>query len=226
VSVLSEHVEQTKQAVGSGLPVLPRVNLLPPEIGERIRFRRIQYGLGGGLLAAVGVVALLLVGANGDVSDAESEVATATAAGDVLRVETAKYAEVKAVYAQAAASEAMLTQAMGDTVEFSNFLYGLGLTIPENVWIRSATFKQAPVAPALGSTEPGIGEVTFTGVGYKHDDVAVWLESLVKQTGYANPYFTDSTKAFIGSRSVVNFSSSVVITPAALSRRYTSPAGG
>ena len=226
MSVLSEHVEQTKQAVGSGLPVLPRVNLLPPEIGERLRFRRIQYGLGGGLLAAVGVVALLLVGANADVGEAESEVATATAAGDVLTAETAKYAEVQSVYAQAAASEAMLTEAMGETVEFSNFLYGLGLTIPENVWIKNATFRQAPVDPALGTTEPGIGEVTFTGVGYKHDDVAVWLESLTKQKGYANPYFTSSTKAFIGPRSVVEFSSSVVITPAALSPRHTSPAGG
>lgn len=226
MSVLSEHIEQSKQAVGTGLPALPRVNLLPPEIGERIRFRRIQYGLGGGLLAAVGVVALLLVGANADVGEAESEVATATAAGDSLRSETAKYAEVKAVYAQAAASEAMLTQAMGETVEFSTFLYGLGLTLPEHVWIKNATFRQLTVEPALGSTEPGIGEVTFTGVGYKHDDVAVWLESLAKQEGYANPYFTSSTKSLIGSRSVVDFTSSVTITSAALSTRYTSPAGG
>ena len=89
-------------------------------------------------------------------------------------------------------------------------------------WARS----WAPVAPSVGATEPGVGTVTFTGVGFSHDDVAVWLESLAKQKGYTNPYFTNSTKALIGTRSTVNFSSTVTMTSAALSGRYTTPAGG
>ena len=32
----------------TGVPLLPRVNLLPAEIGEASRFRRIKVGLGGG----------------------------------------------------------------------------------------------------------------------------------------------------------------------------------
>ena len=58
-------------------------------------------------------------------------------------------------------------------------------------------------------TEPGIGTVTFSGVGFNHDDVAVWLESLAKQKGYANPYFSTSTEALIGTRTTVNFASTV-----------------
>jgi Tfp pilus assembly protein PilN len=226
MSVLSDHVEQTKQPVGAGLPVLPRVNLLPPEIAERARFRRIQYALGGGVLAAVGVVALLYLGAVASVNDATTELETATAANTVLTAETAKYAEVQAVYAQAAAAQAMLTSAMGEEIRFSQYLNDLSLTVPENVWLQNVTFTQGAAAPALGATEPGIGQVTFTGVGFAHDDVAVWLESLAKQKGYANPYFTSSTKALIGTRSTVNFSSTVTMTPAALSGRFTTPAGG
>lgn len=226
MSVLSDHVQETKQAVGSGLPTLPRVNLLPPEIAERVRFRRIQYGLGGGVLAAVGVVALLYLAAVGSVNDATTELETANTTNTALKAETAKYAEVQSVYAQAAAAQAMLTQAMGEEVRFSQYLNDLSLTVPENVWLQNVTFKQAAAPAALGATEPGIGQVTFTGVGFKHDDVAVWLESLAKQKGYTNPYFTSSTKALIGTRATVNFSSTVTMTPAALSGRFTTPSGG
>ena len=226
MSVLSDHVEQNKQAVGTGHPILPKVNLLPPEIGEAVRFRKITYGLGGGLLATLGAVALLYVAAVGSVNDATTELQTAQATGASLQTETAKYADVTAVYARAAAAEAMLTQAMGEEVRFSQYLNGLSLTVPENVWVENVTFAQAPVLPAVGSTVPGVGTVTFTGVGFKHDDVAVWLESLTRQKGYIDPYFTSSTLAQIGVRDVVNFSSTVTMTAEALSGRYTTPAGG
>ncbi|MCU1589867.1 MAG: hypothetical protein JWP11_1123, partial [Frankiales bacterium] len=52
------------------------------------------------------------------------------------------------------------------------------------------------------------------------------LESLAKQKGYANPYFTNSTKALVGSRETVDFTSTVTMTSAALSGRYTKPIGG
>jgi Tfp pilus assembly protein PilN len=226
MSVLSDLQQETAQPVGVGLAALPKVNLLPPEIAERVRFRRIQVGLGSGVLAAVGVVALLYVVAAASLNDANSELATEQATGAQLRQETAKYADVTAVYAQAAAAEAMLTEAMGQEVRFSQFLNDLSLSVPENVWVTNVSFAQAPVAPALGSTEPGIGTATFTGVGFKHEDVAVWLESLAKQQGYANPYFSNSTEALIGTRKIVNFTSTVTMTPDALSKRYTAPAGG
>jgi Tfp pilus assembly protein PilN len=226
MSVLSEHQQQTAQPVGTGHPVLPKVNLLPPEIAEQARFRRIQVGLGGGLLAAVGVVALLYVSAVGGVNEASTELAASTATGTQLQAESAKYSDVTAVYARAAAAEAMLTMAMGEEVRYSQFLNDLSLTVPDNVWVKNVSFAQGAVAPAVGATEPGIGTVTFSGVGFKHDDVAVWLESLASQKGYANPYFSNSTAGLIGTRKTVDFTSTVTLTPDALSERYTAPAGG
>jgi Tfp pilus assembly protein PilN len=221
-----EKSQQTAQPVGTGLVALPKVNLLPPEIAEQARFRRVQLGLAGGVLAAVGVVALLYVGASSSLNEANTELTAAQATTTQLQAESAKYADVTAVYAQAAAAEAMLTQAMGEEVRYSQFLNDLSLTVPENVWVKNVAFAQAAVPPALGSTVPGIGTVTFTGVGFKHDDVAVWLESLAKQKGYVDPYFSSSTEALVGTRKTVNFTSTVTLTPDALSKRYTAPAGG
>ena len=227
--MLSEHQEQREQQaapVGTGHPVLPRVNLLPPEIGEAVRFRRIQIGLGGGVLAALGTVTLLYVLAVGSVNDATAELDAATATGTTLQAENAKYADVTAVYASAAAAEAMLTQAMGEEIRYSQFLNDLSLTVPEKVWLKNVTFAQVATPPALGATEPGLGTVTFTGVGYSHDDVAVWLESLAKQKGYKDPYFSSSTEVLVANKKAVDFTSTVALTADALSKQYTAPAGG
>ncbi len=215
-----------KPIVGSGLAQLPRVNLMPPEIEEQRRFRRIQIGLGAAVVGAVGVVGLLYTAANGSLADANSELEAANAKNTALRAESAKYKDVTAVYQRAAAAQAMLTEAMGEEVRYSRFLNDLSLTVPDNVWVKNLVFSQTPVPAALGSTEPGIGTVTVTGVGFSHDDVAVWLESLARQKGYTNPYFSASTEALIGTRKIVNFTSTATLTPAALSGRYTKPAGG
>ena len=212
--------------LGSGLATLPRVNLMPREIDERRRFRRIQYGLGAGVAAAVGVVAIGFVVAAGSVGSAQEDVDAQAAETSRLTAETAKYADVTKVYAQAAAAQAMLTDAMGEEVKYSGFLSDLSLSVPDNVWLTNLTFSQTAVQPAVGSTEPGVGTITVSGVGFSHEDVASWLESLAGQTGYANPYFASSTESLIGPRTVVNFESTATLTPAALSGDYTAPAGG
>lgn len=214
------------EAVGTGLVTLPRVNLLPPEIEERKRFRRIQVGLGAGVLAAVGVVAAGVVLASASVSSANEELDAATAEGSRLQAESAKYADVTAVYAQSAAAQAMLAEAMGEEVRYSRFLSDLSLSVPENVWLTSLTFAQAPVDPAVGATEPGVATLTVNGKGFSHEDVAIWLESLAAQKTYTNPHFSASTEVLIGERKAVEFASTATLTPASLSGRYTAPAGG
>ena len=218
----------TKQseAVGTGLVTLPRVNLLPPEIEEGKRFRRIQVGLGAGVLAAVGVVAVGVVLASASVSSANEELEAASAEGSRLQAETAKYADVTAVYAQSAAAQAMLAEAMGEEVRYSRFLSDLSLSVPENVWLTSLTFAQAPVDPAVGSTEPGVATLTVSGKGFSHEDVAMWLESLAAQKTYTDPNFSSSQEVMIGEREAVEFASTATLTPEALSGRYTAPAGG
>ncbi|MEO6205979.1 MAG: PilN domain-containing protein [Mycobacteriales bacterium] len=213
------------------LGLLPRVNLLPPEIAEARRFRQIQGGLAGAVLATVGVVGVLFMSAAGSANSAQTDLDAASSEQATLQSQKAQFKDVTAVYARAAAADAMLTQAMGEEVRFSSLLNDLSLSVPERVWLKNVTITQtaaaaaAGAAPALASAT-GIGTVTFTGVGFSHDDVAVWLESLATQKAYADPYFSSSTEALLGSRKIVNFSSTATLTPAAYSGRYTKPAGG
>ena len=224
MSVLEEALT-SNDVLGGGHPLPPRVNLLPPEIAQRRRFRQVQYGLGGGVLVSIGVMALLYVGAAGSLQDAETELRDVRAEGAATQAEQAQYAEAAAVYARADAAQVMLTQAMGEEVRYSTLLSQLATSVPDEVWLKNIAFTQTPPTPTAGDATAGIGTVTFTGTGYDHDDVATWLESLAAQKGYAKPYLTSSTEALIGEEVAADFVSTVVMTPDALSRRYAQQAG-
>ncbi len=212
-----------------GAPLaLPRVNLLPPEIEAARRFRRVQAGLGSGVLAAVGVVALLFVGASGSVADAQGEVDAAAAQQQVLTAESARYRDVTATYQRASQAQALLTTAMGQEVRYSRFLNDLALTVPDGVWVTSLGFTQAGAGGASGAAAAapaaaGIGTVAVSGTAYAHEDVAVWLESLAGQDGYVDPLLQSSTERLIGRRKVVDWSTTVTLSPDALSGRYAKP---
>ncbi|MGB8649506.1 MAG: PilN domain-containing protein [Mycobacteriales bacterium] len=221
--------------LGGPTTALPRVNLLPPEIAEQRAFRRIQFALGAAVLASVAVVGLLYMSASHSVSSANSDLAAATQQNTSLQSQVAQFHDVTSIYAQAAAAQAQLTTAMGDEVRYSQLLNDLSLSVPSNVWLTSVAFTQGgssvpAAAAAAAAAAPGaptqIGTFTVSGVAFSHDDVAVWLESIAGLKTYANPYFSSSTEALIGTRKSVNFGSTAAVTSAALSGRYTKPAGG
>jgi len=231
-------VVSSEARLGMTKAQMPRVNLLPPEIAEKAMVRKVQMGLGAGVVAAVGVVGLLLVSASHGVSSAQGKVDAANAEGTRLQSETAKYNNVTAVYDAAAAARTQLVTAMGQEVRYSQLLHDLSLSVPSTVWLKSLTYTQTAPAAAAGATAgtagaattatapTALGTVSFSGVGFNHDDLALWLESVANLKTYSDPYFSSSTEALIAQRKVVNFSSTANLTPAALSGRYTKPLGG
>jgi Tfp pilus assembly protein PilN len=216
------------------LVALPRVNLLPPEIGAARRLRKLQVGLGAGVGASVLVVGALVLAAAAQVSDAQDDLDTSKAQGTALQAESNKYAEVPAVYAAVDAKEAQLSLAMGKEIRWSYFLNDLSLITPGKVWLTTLTVAEnvdpAPVAapaPVAGApaAPTGIGTVTVSGNGLQHNDVAAWLRALAGQEGLSNPYFTRSDQTDVGVDKAVTFDSQAVLTDEALSNRYTDKAG-
>jgi Tfp pilus assembly protein PilN len=228
VTVLDSEVR-----LGMASARMPRVNLLPPEIAERATLRKVQVCLGAGVLAAVGVVGLMFVSASHSASSARDSLDQANVQSQQLTSQKAQYNNVTAIYNAAAAAQGQLTTAMGQEVRYSQLLHDLSLSVPSTVWLKSLSYSQAPPAAATApvvagtSASAAIGTVSFTGVGFSHDDLALWLESIAGLKTYGDPYFSSSTEALLSNtRKVVNFTSTANLTPAALSGRYTKPLGG
>jgi len=220
---------QVSQSVGA--PVMPRVNLMPPEIAEAARFRRFQLAMGGAVVGAVAVVVALYMQAHGGVAGAQQQVDQANAQGTTLQSQLANLQSVQDVYTQVASREAMLTQAMGGEIRWSRYLNDLSLRMPDHVWLTTVSATEpgaTPTALPTGTTSAtvgSIGNVQFAGIAFSHYDVAAWLDSLSKERGFVNPYFTSSTETAIGPKSFVTFASSTDINDKAESGRYSKPAG-
>lgn len=216
----------------TALVALPRVNLLPPEIAESRRFRKVQIGLGAAALASVVTVGVLFLVANGQVGQAQEALDADLATSTQLQSQVAEYAEVPLVNKQLDAGQTQLAQAMGQEIRWSFLLNDLSLAVPNHVWLTTITATTtgvtagAPAAQAGDYQTAGIGTVTFSGVGYQHNDVASWLDALAKQKGFTQPYFSSSTVAELGNDpNAVMFTSKVTLTEDALSRRYTQKTG-
>lgn len=212
--------------------LLPSVNLLPPEIAEAARQKRVQVAMGVAVVAAIGVVGGLYLQAHQAVNAANSQLAAAQQQQTRLQAEVASYREVTQIDAQVSAREALLTEAMGQEIQWSTYLNDLSLKIPANVWLTNFSATEGSGSAAASSTPSPIagaaatvGSISFNGTAMSHDDVATWLESLATEHGFTDPYFTNSTESKIGTRQVVNFSSTVQLTSDALSGRYTQQAG-
>jgi Tfp pilus assembly protein PilN len=215
------------------LATLPRVNLLPPEIEQQRQFKKVQLGLGLGVVAALGVAGALVLSAGAQVNDAQNELDTQTAKNRTMQADAAKYADVPEVYAQVDAAKAQLNQAMGKEIRWSRFLNDLSVVTPGKVWLTTVTVAETvdpgpvAVAPPTGQAwgSANIGTITFEGKGYTHNDVASWLKALASEKGVADAYFTKSTQELIGSENSVTFNSQAVITEDLLSGRFTDKAG-
>jgi Tfp pilus assembly protein PilN len=206
------------------------VNLLPPEIEQARRFRHVQAGLAGAVVASLVVAGALFVAASAQVGKAQTDLDDNKADSVRLQSNIVEYAEVPLVYGQVEAAHAQLGEAMGQEVRWSYFLNDLSLKIPRHVWLDSMIVSSAAAnasAPVAGQyAAVGIGTVLFEGHAYSHNDVAAWLNSLAKQKGYTQPYFSDSTVTPVGTNDhAVRFTSQVTVTDDALSGRYTEKAG-
>jgi Tfp pilus assembly protein PilN len=215
---------QTEQT--AGITAMPRVNLMPPEIAEAERFRRLQLAMGSAVLLAAVVVGALYVHAKSGISAAQTQVTAAQTQQTALQTKLDSLASVKQTFAEVQGKQALLQQAMGQEIRWSYVLNDLSFRVPGNVWLSGIQASETVSGLAGGVTVPGsvatdIGTVSFTGHGLRHDDVATWLDSLAKERGFTEPTFASSVEDAIGPTSDIDFTTTVNIDTKAYSNRYT-----
>jgi Tfp pilus assembly protein PilN len=201
-----------------------RVNLLPPEIEQARKLRHLKAALAGSVVVAAAAVGVLYWQAASDVNAAQDELASAKAENVTLQHQAAQYASVPVVYAQVQAAQAQLGQVERNEVHWSTYLTDLSLKMPPRVWLTSMQIAQTYPIGAPGAKASGdplapagtVGTITFNGYAMRHQDVAVWLDSLAKLTDGTYPYFTQSTDAKIGDTDVVQVASTVLVKDSAL----------
>lgn len=230
-----ERLTSVSEAFGAAAR-LPSVNLLPPEIIESRTFQRTQRVLGAAVLLVLVALAGAYALAVRDTNAAADSLAVSKATGQTLRVEQAKFADVPRVYQAIDDAQSARQTAMGQDVEWSRYLADVSVAMPANVWLTSLDLSLgtaipiagAAPAPAVGGAlvaAAGVGTVTFAGTAIDHPDVAAWLVTLGREKAATDAYFSTSARAKIGTKDVVNFSSTAGLDSTALSHRFDRKAG-
>ena len=204
---------------------LPRVNLLPPEIGERRRLKQVQAVVAVVVVAAIAATSYLYAGSRHEVASAKNDLASATAQNSRLTRQIQTYSNVKVMAAELAAAQAMLAQAAGTEVLWSTYLADLSVIVPKSTWLTglTATESVAPGTLTSAAAAPSkIGTVMATGYSLAWTDLATYLDALHPENGLANPYFSKAEEKYIGPRKVLSFSSSTDVAQSAL----CAPSGG
>lgn len=135
-----------------------------------------------------------------------------------LEAEIDRLDELRRVSSELDAGRHRLLAALAGDVAWTRMLEDLAHSLPEDVWLTAFNAQLGPPA-APGAPGSGLGTVSFTAVGLDFPAVAAWLERVPEQPAFAGVAIGSASKSNLGPRSVVNFSSTAQLAPAARSDR-------
>lgn len=226
--------------------VVPRANLLPPEIAERAALRRLVVGMVVAVVAAGGVIGAVYVSTESGRAPAQAALADAQAQHGVLAAQQAKLAPSQAAHQQVLAAKTSLQAAMGSEVLWSDQMNTLRSHLTVGVRLSSLTVKESagagsgsaaavtlPAAPAgsAGSTAAAaatptkaaandVATATLTGVAISNYALAAWMKTLAALPGWEHIFLTGTT-ANSAHAGLVTYTITADLTTAVLSHRYT-----
>lgn len=211
-------------------PVLPRVNLIPPEFAIRRRLRRLQVASGATVVATVALCAGGYVLSAMDVAHAQNELSALRDQHSGVQAQVGRYANVAATYRLVDERTKLRDQAVADKVNWSGYLSDLSTSTPANVWLNkvdvapatpntAATNAPTTLSSAKAAGPTPVATMTFGGNAKSYADVAAWLDSLATEKAYTNAYLTAASEQVVGGAKVVQFTGTVTVTSAALASK-------
>lgn len=213
---------------------VPRVNLLPPEIGEQRRLRRLAAGLAVAVVACTGVVGGLYTYESGQRADAQAQVDALTQTQRGLQQQVTALSSARTTQTSLQATKQAMTQAMSGEILYSKYLDALRLHVPDGVRFSNVAFT--PPGQAAGSTTStpsasaptsstsassgagGVGSLMVSGMARNADLVATWMDQLSSIDGLTDVYL--STDTVDDSTHLHSFTVTATVTSAALSHRF------
>lgn len=182
-------------ALVPGLPAVPQVNLLPPEIRASRSLARLKRLLLLLLVLVVVLVGAVFFWATLQVSAANSELAAEEVETARLLDAQKEFAEVPLVLADLTAAKDARIVGMSTEILWSQTLVSLVATAPEGISYEEVAMSgDTPMAWAAPSANPlnerGVAAISFIGRSPKYVDAAAWITALEAIPGFADVYVT------------------------------------
>jgi len=177
--------------VTSALGGEPRVSLLPDEVHDFHKARRVRRRLVGAALAALIVVGVGIAGAFVLSTSAEAALAAARERTLQLTEQEAEFSELRQVQSGIALVEAGQQVGASTEVDWKKYLQNLASTLPAGVTITTVGIDTAsPFVDYAQSTIPlegsRIATLTFAAMSPTLPSIPAWLDGLATLPGFAD----------------------------------------
>jgi Tfp pilus assembly protein PilN len=199
-----------------------QVNLLPPDILQGQRYRRVT-GLvifAGAVIAGLIILFYLVqVGRLGAVNDdiAAQQVTNASIQSQISGLQ--KYADLQS---EAQQQQQLLSEAYSGEVSYSGLMMDMSRVIPSDAYLSAMSVTTPGATTTTGATTTPatqfIGTMTTSGHAIGFDSLSQYLNSLAAVNGWENPWMPSIT-ADTEIQDSFTFTTSVDLSDAALTPR-------
>lgn len=182
---------------------MTQVNLLPSDVRDRERTRRLTVGVGVAVGAVLALLFFVFMLQAARLSDADQELSAQEQVNGGLQQRIGELQEFALLKEQVASRRSLVAEATAGQVLWSGALGDLSKIIPGQMWLTSFTGTLAPplAAPGTPTGAPAaapvgtslVGTIQFSGRALNLPTVARWLSRLEQVTGWVNPWLATAT---------------------------------
>ncbi len=201
---------------------MSQVNLLPPEIKENQRWRRMTWFVLAGGAVVFGLIFLFYLVQVGRLGGVNDDIEAQEATNAQLRQQIAELQRFEDLQVQAQAKEQLLAAAFQGEARFSGLLMDLSRVMPSDAALNSLTLTVSARTGEEVEVDPTaagfVGAITTAGEAEGFDTLSTWLTRLEQIEGWVNPWMnTISRRGEDGT--IYTFSSGVDLTAEVVTER-------
>ena len=178
---------------------MSQVNLLPPELPQRLAIRRTTSLVVAAALGALALIGVFYFFQLQRLADAQDELEAQQARNAKLQSQINGLQQFAALQAELAAKQELLSTIFVNEVSWSSALLDVSRVIPDASYLTNltgqitATQTGEVVEPTGGTPETTlIGNMTFQGVAQEVDTIATWITQLEQVQGWVNAWVTSA----------------------------------
>jgi Tfp pilus assembly protein PilN len=206
---------------------MSQVNLLPREIIQLQRLRRLTYLIAAGSAAVMALIVLFYLVQVGTLGGIEEDIDQQERTNQGIQAQIQSLQEFDDLRAEALRKQDLLDSAFVGEVSFSGILMDISRLIPGTAFLTDLSVQTAPaVAPDPTVPAPPqtfIGAISLGGISTDFDTIADLLTRLERVRGWVNPWVDSASEAAAAG---VTFTTGVDLGESVLTLRGRQGAGG
>lgn len=201
-----------------------QVNLLPQELAQRARARRVTAATVAGVVVWVALLGGLYALKLAEVADAESQREDVRAEVARLEARVAQLEQYRELADELEARNTLLAQSMATEISYARILNDLSLAFPASSSLMTLNASVSDTAEASPGAEIGESVANVTYTGYSVERFAPGVETVLvefdKVPVFFNPYLVNAQLEEIGETGVTGFNGVVQLGDGSYTRRY------